>query len=110
MTTSYIQGALIDIEHKKVLEALRADLLVSATNATVVQADLDATEATVIADMTAIRAGVIAALTAIDTLAGALNTLATKLNADAGVTDTNYAAANAVNNASTSSPAALTTS
>ncbi len=96
----------LDQEVKNALDSAAAT---SGTTDTTARTDIDAVEASVIVDLGAIRTAVIAALTAIDTLAGAVNTLATKLNADAGVTDTNYAAANAVNNASTSSPAALTT-
>lgn len=106
MTTSYIQGAKIDPDLKAVLEALRTEVLVTGSGvdataraaATAAQADLDATEATVITDLGVLRTAIIAALTALDTLA-------TKLNADAGVTDTNYA----TNNVATNSPAAVTT-
>lgn len=93
MSTPAIQHAILDVEMKAQLESLA----------------LNANDATVVADLTAIRTAVIAALTAVATLAGALNTLATKLNADAGVTDTNYVTTNAVNQVATSSPAALTT-
>ena len=52
----------------------------------------------VLADMTAMRAAIVA-------ITAKLDVLTTKLNADAGVTDTNYA----TNFASTCDPAALTT-
>ena len=97
--TIYIQAALLDPEIKKTLELLRTDCLTNGTKASAVQTDLDATEATVITDLGVLRTAIIAALTALDTMA-------TKLNADAGVTDTNYA----TNNVSGSSPAAITTS
>lgn len=109
-TPTYIADSLLDPQMKKVLAAMHADLLVSATNATAVQVDVDAIEASVIVDMTAIRAAVIAALTAIDAANTKINTLTTKLNADAGVTDTNYATNFSTTNVADSTPAALTTS
>ena len=57
------------------------------------------------ADVTAIRAEVVKLVTDMATRISENNTLATKLNADAGVTDTNYAAAAA---ATAVAPAALT--
>lgn len=98
MTTSYIQGALLEPEVKKVLEAVRTDCLTNGTNASAVQADLDATTATIITDLGVLR-------TAIVYLLGALDTVTTKLNADAGVTDVNYV----TTNASGHTPAAITT-
>lgn len=96
--TQYIQAALLDPELKKVLEAVRTDALTNSVNSTLVQSNLDAKVATIITDMTAIR-------TAVVYLLGALDTLATKLNNDAGVTDTNYVTANA----SGHTPGAITT-
>jgi len=97
-TTSYIQGCTAPLDVKAALEALRDDLLVNADNASTVQADLDATEATVVTDLGNLR-------TAIVYILGAMDTLATKLNADAGVTDTDYV----TTNASGHTPAAITT-
>lgn len=48
------------------------------------------------ADITAIRTQVVALIADMATRIANHNTLATKLNADAGVTDTNYAAAGAI--------------
>jgi len=98
MTTTYIQGALLDPEAKKALEALRIDLLVNANNASGVQLNLGTLQGTVVVDLTALRAAIIA-------LDAKLDVLTAKLNADAGVTDTNYA----TNFAATIDPAALTT-
>lgn len=56
-------------------------------------------------DLTAVRAEVVKLVTDMATRITENNTLATKLNADAGVTDTNYAAAAA---ATAVAPAALT--
>lgn len=66
-----------------------------------------------IADATAIRAEVVKLVTDMGTRITNHNTLATKLNSDAGVTDTNYAAAGAITAAnpaaiSATDPAALT--
>lgn len=59
-----------------------------------------------LADITAIRAEVVKLVTDMGTRITEFNTLTTKLNADAGVTDTNYATATAITAAA---PAALTT-
>lgn len=98
MTTQYIQAVQGGLDLKAALETLRTDMLTNSVNATTVQADLDATEATIITDLGVLRTAIIAALTALDALG-------TKLNADAGVTDENYP----TNNVATSSPAAITT-
>lgn len=58
-----------------------------------------------LADVTAIRTQVVALVADMATRISNHNTLTTKLNADAGVTDTNYAAAGAITAAN---PAALT--
>jgi hypothetical protein len=50
---------------------------------------------TLISAIDALKQDVDAINTCVNNLVTAQNTLATKLNADAGVTDTNYAAANA---------------
>jgi hypothetical protein len=81
--TASIQGAVLDREIKAQLESV----LVASGN-----------DATVVADLTALRAAIVYIL-------GAMDTLATKLNADAGVTDVNYV----TTNASGHTPAALTT-
>jgi hypothetical protein len=70
------------------------------------QADTIAVLDSMLADITAIRAEVVKLVTDMGTRITEHNTLATKLNADAGVTDTNYAAAAAITAAA---PAALTT-
>ena len=48
----------------------------------------------VLTDLTELRTELAAAVADVKRVAGALDTLATKLNADAGVTDTNYATGN----------------
>lgn len=58
-----------------------------------------------LADITALRATVAALVTDIGVLRTAFNTAMTKLNADAGVTDVNYAAAAAL---TVTAPSALT--
>jgi hypothetical protein len=58
-----------------------------------------------LADITAIRAEVVKLVTDMGSRISDFNTLTTKLNADDGVTDTNYAAATAITAAA---PAALT--
>jgi len=60
-----------------------------------------------VVDLTALRATVAANVTDVATLAGALDTLATKLNADGGVTDEDYSAVNAAA-VTASAPSALT--
>jgi len=87
-TTKYIQGCTAPLDVKDAMEQLRSDCLTNGTNASAVQTDLDATEATVITDLTHLR-------TAVSALATAVDVLAAKLNADAGVTDTNYSTGNA---------------
>ena len=87
-TTKYIQGCTAPLDVKDAMEQLRSDCLTNGTNASAVQTDLNAVEASVIVDLTTLRSAMIV-------LATALDTLATKLNADAGVTDTNYATTNA---------------
>ncbi len=62
--------------------------------------------AAMLVDVTAIRAEVVKLVTDMGTRITEFNTLTTKLNADAGVTDTNYATATAITAAN---PAALTT-
>lgn len=90
MTTPAIQGANIDPAVKAVLEAMPSAATVAANLATL--------KASVIVDLGAHRTAITAITAKMDVLAG-------KLNADAGVTDTNYA----VNFASTIDPAANTT-
>lgn len=63
--------------------------------------------AAVIADLTAIRTQVVNLVADVTALRSAFNTAITKLNADAGVTDTNYAQASAM---TATNPAALTAS
>ena len=70
MTTSAIQNALLDPEQKKVLEAIAATATTDRTN--------------IVTDLTALK-------TAINGINAKLDVLTAKLNADAGVTDTNYA-------------------
>ncbi len=74
-----------------------ADLSNHDSNATLLAAAL--------ADITAIRTTVAALVVDVTNLLASHNTLATKLNADGGVTDTNYAAGTAL---TASAPAALT--
>ena len=59
-----------------------------------------------LADITAVRAEVVKLVTDVTALILTHNTMVTKLNADAGVTDVNYAAAAAI---TAVAPAALTT-
>lgn len=59
-----------------------------------------------LADLAAVRAEVVKLVTDVGTRITEFNTLTTKLNADAGVTDTNYATAAVITAAA---PAALTT-
>lgn len=92
------------LEHNKLVddvETLRAALADSVVLATELKVDYTA----LLADVTAMRTVLAAAV--VDIAAGISdhNTLRTKLNADAGVTDTNYAAATA---ATSTAPAALT--
>lgn len=68
-------------------------------------ADNNALFAAMLADITAIRAEVVKLVTDMGTRITEHNTLVAKLNADAGVTDTNYATAAAITAAA---PAALT--
>lgn len=75
------QTALYRVDHEAVLDAL-------------------------LADITAIRTQVVALVADVTGIVAEWNTLTTKLNADAGVTDTNYAAATAK---TAVNPAALTT-
>lgn len=93
MTTQSVQASLLSLEEKKAIEALGT----TTTDATA-RASVVTLQASVHADLAALRTAIVAILAAQDTLA-------TKLNADAGVTDTNYA----TNNASGNTPAALTT-
>jgi hypothetical protein len=79
MSKQSIDLAVMDVELKKLLNT-------------------KFTKATDVADLTALRTSIVAILAAMDTLA-------TKLNADAGVTDANYV----TTNAATNTPAALTT-
>lgn len=97
MTTQAIQQLQCGLDLKAVLESILATAT-SSTTAAAVQTDLDATEATIITDLGALR-------TAHNAIATALDTLAAKLNADAGVTDTNYA----TNNVAANSAPAVTT-
>jgi hypothetical protein len=62
----------------------------------------------ILVDLTALRTTVAANVTDVAALAGAVDTLATKLNADLGVTDEDYSAANAAA-VTASAPSALTT-
>jgi hypothetical protein len=89
MTTPAIQNALLDPELKKVLEATSAAAALAVANAD---------RGTIVTDLTALRAAILA-------LNAKLDVLTTKLNADAGVTDVNYA----TNFAATLNPAALVT-
>ena len=61
----------------------------------------------VLTDLTELRTELAAAVADVARVAGALDTLATKLNADAGVTDTNYATGNSAA-ITASTPGALT--
>ena len=61
----------------------------------------------VLTDLTELRTELAAAVADVARVAGALDTLATKLNADAGVTDVNYATGN-VAALTASTPGALT--
>lgn len=63
---------------------------------------------TILADLTALRATVATNVTDVAALAANLDTLATKLNSDAGVTDTDYDTTNAAG-VTASAPSALTT-
>lgn len=69
-------------------------------------AELHKALASLLTDVTALRATLLATQADLATLRTAFNTAMTKLNADGGVTDTNYAAAAALTSAA---PAALTT-
>lgn len=89
-TPTYVADSLLDPQSKKVLAVLHADLSASTQTGTL--------HATVLADLTALRNAVVA-------MNAKLDVLTAKLNADAGVTDINYA----TNFASTLNPAALTT-
>jgi hypothetical protein len=108
MSVSYIDAICLDGELKAALESLRTDCLSNGTNASAVQTDLNATEASIIADMTAIRTAVIAALTALDALATYMNVVTAAMNT-ASVAGHPYTTNAATNNVSGSSPAALTT-
>lgn len=79
MSRQAIDRAVLDVEMKALLNA-------------------QVSQSTDVADLTALRTSIVAILAAMDTLA-------TKLNADAGVTDTNYV----TTNAATNTPAAITT-
>ena len=68
-------------------------------------ADNNALLAAMLTDITAIRAEVVKLVTDMASRISDHNTLVAKLNADAGVTDTNYATATAITAAA---PAALT--
>lgn len=70
------------------------------------RADTEAVLDALLADITAIRAEVVKLVTDMASRISEHNTLRTKLNADGGVTDTDYAAAAA---ATAANPAALTT-
>jgi hypothetical protein len=89
MPTPEIQAALLDPEIKKLLE------LYTAAG---VQTNLETLQGTVVVDLTALRNAIVA-------LDAKLDVLTAKLNADLGVTDTDYA----TNFAATIDPAALTT-
>lgn len=81
-------GKALDVDLKALLQKLYDDLTALAlagTNATAVQTDLDATEATIITDMTTLRTAIIAIATAVDVIA-------TKVNASATSCATNLAA------------------
>jgi hypothetical protein len=93
MTTPGIQSALLDPEVKKVLESYSA-----AGVGTAADTANDVLQNSVVVDLTALRAAVVA-------MNAKLDVLTAKLNADAGVTDANYA----TNFAATLDPAALTT-
>jgi hypothetical protein len=66
MTTPYIQAALLSLEEKQVLEKVRADAVsgniddTARAAAAAAQADLDATELTIIADLATLRNAIIA--------------------------------------------------
>ncbi len=70
------------------------------------RADTNAVLDAVVADLTAIRAEVVKAVADITALDTAFDTLVAKLNADGGVTDTDYAGAAAM---TATDPAAMTT-
>lgn len=117
---SYIQNIQpLDKEVKAALETVVSNLGAGGT----AQADLDATEATIITDLGVLRTPIVATVvdlgvlrtsiiaiaTAVDAIATKINTLTTKLNADAGVTDTDYATNFATNLAAgAGTPAAIT--
>ena len=96
MTTQAIQASLIDPELKKVLETFSAAGV--QTNLDTANTTSATTKASVIVDLNVLRDAIIA-------VNAKLDTLATKLNADGGVTDTNYA----TDFASATDPAAMTT-
>lgn len=77
----------------------------NAAGDTKVAINLNAILQAVLVDITALRANQALIQADLATTRTALNTALTKLNADAGVTDTNYAAAGAL---TSSAPSALT--
>lgn len=77
----------------------------NAAGDTKVAINLNAILQAVLVDITALRANQALIQADLATTRTALNTALTKLNADAGVTDTNYAAAGALTSAA---PSALT--
>jgi hypothetical protein len=89
MTTPIVQNSLLDPEIKKVLEAIIA---VGA------QGGVSGLKSTVIVDLNSLRSTIVS-------LNAKLDVLTAKMNADAGITDINYA----TNFAATLTPPAITT-
>lgn len=81
------------------------DLVIFLENVVTLVNELKVDYTALLADVTAIRAEVVKLVTDMGTRISDHNTLKTKLNADEGVTDTNYAAATAI---TAGAPAALT--
>lgn len=95
-------------ELRLLITSILTDLGVLATPTTAGVTDTTAIRAEVVklvTDITALRVVVAALVTDMATRITNFNTLTTKLNADAGVTDTNYAAAGAI---TALAPAAIT--
>lgn len=95
MTTPAIQNAALPLDLKVAMEAVRSEALAAIATAI---GQVAATPLGLTDDLASLRNAIITILTVIDTLA-------TKLNADAGVTDENYA----TNNVATHTPAAIIT-
>ncbi len=74
----------------------QGDLAAVLANIVTMLTELKLDHDAIVTDATAIRAEVVKLVTDMGTRITEHNTLTTKLNADAGVTDTNYAAATAI--------------